>query len=207
MRATKRPLIDRKYLSDLVFKSFKSVHLWQEPMLCWPHRYTVLLGACPSEARALKAVEPSKKKSYLEVASILLRKYPNASTSRSVTFLLKICNNDPPDGVPRLPWLEAPSAQARVINLTNSSAFTKLAPAMRFNAILRGWWKMLACWSYMQWYLQQSCWTVTCKFKARWIDAFCRPASMQFVASNLSAPCFLVLVSTDKAHNKGPKQS
>lgn len=147
----------------LVRSCYKSVSLWQEAMLCWPHRYTALLGACPSEARALRTVEPSKRKSYLEVAAVLLRKYPNASTSRSVTFLLKICNNYPPDGVPRLPWLEAPSAQARVINLTNSAAFAKLAPAMRFNAILRGWGIKGASLLELYAAISTGCWTVIFK--------------------------------------------
>ncbi|CAK9071610.1 unnamed protein product [Durusdinium trenchii] len=109
----------------------------QEAQLCFPHRYLAFLGPCPSEPRDLKAPLKSKKQSYLEIAKFLLRKQPNESTRRACEFILKICNNEPPQSVPRLPWFEKPPVPEIVVDLKAPSALTALAPLMRFSAVLQ----------------------------------------------------------------------
>ena len=110
--------------------------LFQEAQLCFPHRYLAMLGPCPSEPRPLQAPVPTKKKSYLEVAKILLRKHPNQSTARACQLILRICRNESPQAVPRLIWFERPPEDDSPINLTAPSALGRLAPLMRFNAVL-----------------------------------------------------------------------
>jgi len=109
---------------------------WQEAQLCFPHRYLSMLGPCPSEPRALKAPEKTKKQHFLEVGKVMLRKYPNESTKRAVKFILKLCNNEAPQPVPRLVWFEKPPAEQVLLDLSATSVLGKIAPLMRFNAVL-----------------------------------------------------------------------
>ena len=110
--------------------------LFQEAQLCFPHRYLAMLGPCPNEPRPLRAPVTSKKKSYLEVAKILLRKHPCQSTARACKLILRICRNEDPQAVPHLDWFERPPEDDVRVDLTAPSALGRLAPVMRFNAVL-----------------------------------------------------------------------
>lgn len=112
---------------------------FQEAQLCFPHRYLTMLGPCPSEPRALKSLEKSKKQSYLEIAKIFLKKWPCESTRRACKFILRLCNNEAPQAVPRLEWFEKPPADQILVNLRAPSSLSKIAPLMRFSAVLRRW--------------------------------------------------------------------
>ena len=97
-----------------------------------------MLGPFPSEPRALRGPEKKKKQSYLEVAKIFLGTQPTESSRRACKFLLKICNNEDPQPVPRLAWFERPPVDDVVVDLRAPSALSRLTPLMRFNAVLRG---------------------------------------------------------------------
>ena len=61
---------------------------FQEPILCFRHQYLEMVGSPPCEARPLQPPDRKKRLIYLELAQLLLRKYPSQSTQRSVQFLL-----------------------------------------------------------------------------------------------------------------------
>ena len=113
------------------------VILWQEAQLCFPHRYLAMLGPCPSDPRDLNAPVRSKKQDYLEIGKILLRKFPSESTSRACRFILKLCRNEAPQAVPRLTWFEQPPVEQVLVDLTAPNVVGRIAPLMRFNAVLR----------------------------------------------------------------------
>ena len=110
---------------------------FQDPVLAFPFRYLALLGPCPAQPRALAAVLTQKRKDYLDLAAVLLRKYPCTSTERACSFLLSLCNNDPPQPVPRLNWFESPPDVGPSIDVGLPHALGRIAPVMRFNAQLR----------------------------------------------------------------------
>ena len=115
------------------------VDLWQEAQLCFPHRYLAMLGPCPSDPRDLNAPVRSKKQDYLEIGKILLRKFPSESTSRACRFILKLCRNAAPQAGPRLTWFEQPPVEQVLVDLTAPNVVGRIAPLMRFNAVLREW--------------------------------------------------------------------
>ena len=96
-----------------------------------------LVGEVPTEPRRLRAPDRKKLQVYIELAQILLRKYPSESTARSVKFLIDLCQNDAEVGeLCDLAWLQEPRAPAR-IDVGSPSALQRLAPVMTFNAQLR----------------------------------------------------------------------
>ena len=120
----------------VVFPS--SSHTVQEPILCFRHQYLDMVGSPPSEARPLQPPDRKKRLIYLELAQLLLRKYPSQSTQRSVQFLLLLCRNEGQQPLPPLPWLERAARGDVEINVDLPS-LARLAPVMRFNARHR--WK------------------------------------------------------------------
>lgn len=113
---------------------------FQEPILCFRHQYLEMVGSPPCEARPLQPPDRKKRLIYLELAQLLLRKYPSQSTQRSVQFLLLLCRNTGQQPLPRLPWLERAARGDVEINVDLPS-LARLAPVMRFNARHR--WKQL----------------------------------------------------------------
>ena len=111
---------------------------FQEPILCFRHQYLEMVGSPPCEARPLQPPDRKKRLIYLELAQLLLRKYPSQSTQRSVQFLLLLCRNTGQQPLPRLPWLERAARGDVEINVDLPS-LARLAPVMRFNARHR--WK------------------------------------------------------------------
>ena len=106
----------------------------QEPLVSFRHCYCAMLGPVPTVPRALNGPDRKKKMVYLELAQILLRKWPSESTARSVRFIQHLCRNEPPGPLVQLSWLERPPEPLVQINLDLPPALGRLAPVMRFNA-------------------------------------------------------------------------
>lgn len=106
-------------------------------MLCWRHSYVAQVGPLPTAVRPLAAPTRQKRLVYLELAQIILRKYPTESTARSIAYLLKLCRNEPPEPLVELQWLQEPPREDIQINIEVPSSLARLAPVMRFNALHR----------------------------------------------------------------------
>lgn len=109
----------------------------EEAVLSFPHRYLQLMGPIPQVPRPLRAVKPAKRKSYLTLASILLKKVAMESTARSVRFLVALCTDLTPQPVPRLPWFEE-EVENDQIAVGLPPAMGRLCPSMKFTVRLRG---------------------------------------------------------------------
>lgn len=118
----------------LLLKRFASdCSLSQEPLVSFRHAYVAMVGPLPREARPLIAPNRKKRLVYLELAQLLLKKFPSESTARSIRFLLKLCRNEPPEPLVQLDWLESAPRNDVQINIDLPS-LSRLAPVMSFNA-------------------------------------------------------------------------
>lgn len=100
-----------------------------------------MLGAFPETPRPLRAFDQDRVKKLLALAQILLDTQATESTEKSVEYLLRICQTNPPlKPVPQLPWLSVrtPSDFDRLVDLdpTHLAPIQRLMPQMRFSANL-----------------------------------------------------------------------
>ena len=102
-------------------------------MVSFRHAYVAMVGPLPSEPRPLVGPNRKKRLVYLELAQLLLKKFPSESTARSIRFLLKLCRNEPPGPLVQLDWLESDPRNDVQINIDLPSIY-RLAPVMSFNA-------------------------------------------------------------------------
>ena len=65
---------------------------------------TVLLNGIPEVPRPLKRVEGDKAKKYLELAKMMLARFPSDLSGRAVSFLTDLVRNRDPGAAPRLEW-------------------------------------------------------------------------------------------------------
>lgn len=87
--------------------------------------------------RQLKAVQPPKAKDYLDLAGMLLRRFPSDTSGRAVEFLVDVCENSDPGALPPLPWFTAGGA-TDLVRMTSADWLAKLVPAVRFQALIKG---------------------------------------------------------------------
>ena len=88
----------------------------------------------PTISRPLLPANRQRPMVYLELAQILLRKFPSESTARSARFLLEMCRQHPLEPLVDLPWLRSDPILAPIINVGIPPALHRLAPVMSFRA-------------------------------------------------------------------------
>ena len=92
-----------------------------------------ILNAAPSVPRPLRKPEPSKSKKYLELARVLLNRFPSDTSGRAVEFLVDLVGNVTPGVLPALPWYTT-AGHPDVVRVGAPRALRRVAPAMVFQA-------------------------------------------------------------------------
>lgn len=88
----------------------------------------------PTEARPLRLPVPSKRKKYLELAELLIKRFPSDTMGRGAEFLVNLVQNTHPGELPPLDFYTT----ARAPDLVQTglpSSVARVAPAMRFEAV------------------------------------------------------------------------
>lgn len=99
-----------------------------------PYQFMLpILNSAPSVPRPLRRPEPAKAKKYLELAEVLLNRFPSDTSGRAVEFLVDLVRNETPGVLPALPWYTTPGNRD-VIRLGVPRALGRVAPAMVFQA-------------------------------------------------------------------------
>ena len=111
---------------------------FQEPMLAVPFQYLDYLPQMPTVARPLTIAKPKKVKDYLDLAKVLLSRFPTQTMARAVSFLLRVAQNTNPGPLGSLSWFSTPGRDDQ-IQIRNLAVLSKVAPAMKFRANLMRW--------------------------------------------------------------------
>ncbi|CAL1126314.1 unnamed protein product, partial [Cladocopium goreaui] len=120
-----------------VKKNAADTHLGQEAILAMPFQFVQpILHSAPDSARPLKKVDPGKGKKYLELADILLRRFPSSTSGRSIEFLVDLCRNRNPGPLAPIPFYSTPGQQDLVVIPANPG-LARVAPTIRFEAMLQ----------------------------------------------------------------------
>lgn len=97
-----------------------------------------LVGDIPHIARPLKSFDNDRRKKFLQLAMLLLQTEDNASTQRTVQYMIALSNpNAPAEPVPALPWLSVrcDSEFDALVSLDpGQSLIGKVIPQMQFSA-------------------------------------------------------------------------
>ena len=108
---------------------------FQEPMLAVPFQYLDYLPQMPTVPRPLTIAKPKKVKDYLDLAKVLLSRFPTQTMARAVSFLLRVAQNTNPGPLGSLAWFSTPGRDDQ-IQIRNLAVLSKVAPAMKFRANL-----------------------------------------------------------------------
>ena len=95
-----------------------------------------ILHSAPDTARPLKKVDPGKAKKYLELADILIRRFPSTTSGRSIEFLVDLCRNRNPGPLAPIPFYSTPGQQDLVVIPANPG-LARVAPTIRFEAMFQ----------------------------------------------------------------------
>lgn len=103
-----------------------------------PYEYMVpYVTAVPSVVRPLKQIQKKKEAGYLDLASILLKRFPHNDTNgRAIAFLIDLVTNHDTGPLPDLPWFTQGSTMS-LIKVDPPTLLGKLAPGVRFSAVIR----------------------------------------------------------------------
>ena len=109
----------------------------EEAILAMPFQFVQpILHSAPDSARPLKKVDPGKGKKYLELADILLRRFPSSTSGRPIEFLVDLCRNRNPGPLAPIPFYSTPGQQDLVVIPANPG-LARVAPTIRFEAMLQ----------------------------------------------------------------------
>lgn len=105
-------------------------------MLALPYTYLERLPALPTVARGLNPPKPKLATDYVNLARVLLRRFPTQVMSRAVDFLLRTAQNQEPGAVGDLSiWFDS-DHRVQHIQILNTPILSRVAPAMFFRASL-----------------------------------------------------------------------
>ena len=94
-----------------------------------------ILDEVPTVPRPLKRVDGDKKKKYLELAAILMKRFPSDVGGRAVRFLLDLVQNTDPGALPPIPFVATPGARD-LIEVTPREIVQRIVPTVRFEAVI-----------------------------------------------------------------------
>ena len=99
-----------------------------------PYQYMVpILNSAPTTPRQLNKIEGVKAKKYMELAEVLLARFPSDTSGRAVNFLIDVVTNRDPGELPPLPFYTT-AGTPNQIRLEQAVGLCKVAPAMVFQA-------------------------------------------------------------------------
>ena len=99
-----------------------------------PYEFMVpILNDAPRVPRPLRPIQPAKVKRYLEVAQVLINRFPSDTGGRAIEFLLDLVQNHEPGVPPELPWY-INAGPRDVIHVGLPASIYRLIPAMIFEA-------------------------------------------------------------------------
>ena len=106
----------------------------EEALLAMPYEFMQpLLNSCPGGPRPLRPLNTSKRTKCLEVARVLLRRFPSSTTGRAVDFLVDLVQNLNPGPAPELIWYSTPGSMDD-IRIGLPPVAQRVLPAMVFEA-------------------------------------------------------------------------
>lgn len=106
----------------------------QEPILAMPYSFMVpILNHSPEASRPLKKTDAAKGKKYLELARVLLARFPSDTSGRAVQFLIDLVRNQDPGDMFPLPWYTTAGSLGE-IQIGRPKGLFRVAPAMVFQA-------------------------------------------------------------------------
>lgn len=94
-----------------------------------------ILDEVPTVPRPLKRVDGDKKKKYLELAAILMKRFPSDVGGRAVRFLLDLVQNTDPGALPPIPFVATPGPRD-LIEVTPREIVQRIVPTVRFEAVI-----------------------------------------------------------------------
>ena len=99
-----------------------------------PYEFMVpILNDAPRVPRPLRPIQPAKVQRYLEVASVLISRFPSDTGGRAIEFLLDLVQNHEPGVAPKLLWY-INAGPRDVIHVGLPASIYRVIPAMRFEA-------------------------------------------------------------------------
>lgn len=99
-----------------------------------PYSYTIpILDQLPAVPRPLKLPELSKATKYLELAEVLLRRFPSESNGRAAKFLIDLTRCTDPGPAAQLSWFTTPGARD-LIEIGHLGGIARIVPTLRFEA-------------------------------------------------------------------------
>lgn len=108
----------------------------QEALLAMPYQFMVpILNQAPLESRPLRRTDAAKAQKYIQLAKVLLNRFPSDTSGRAVEFLMDLVQNQNPGSLCPLPFYTT-AGSPDTVRISNSPALFRVAPAMVFQARL-----------------------------------------------------------------------
>ena len=92
-----------------------------------------ILGQAPLNPRVLKLPERSKVAKYLELAELLLRRFPSESNGRGAKFLIDLCKLTDPGPLAPISWFTTQQRQD-LIEIGSPALIARIVPTLRLEA-------------------------------------------------------------------------
>ena len=91
-----------------------------------------ILREAPEGSRPLKRLDPIKRKRYLDLCAVIVKRFPSESSRRAIEFLLDLCRNVDPGPTSPIPFYTQPGQQDRIV--VGQSVLARVIPTVRFEA-------------------------------------------------------------------------
>lgn len=110
----------------------------QEPLLVLPQQIIrLILRGGPQVPRPLAAVKAQKAEHYLQLARIMVTRFPTDTSGRAAEFLVDLIRNRTPGPLHPLPWFEEPGNPDEIKIQGQAAVLGRVLPAMKFQAQIR----------------------------------------------------------------------